>query len=363
MIAKNSIKHNFMRIVITFIFIIILLISPGVVFSEENSVVFSEGFIDITSSEAFNMLDNLDDGLQIPIDVRTQSEYFNERINSSFPEDPRNHCICGWSNQKTINEFMSKYEGEEIILYCYSGGRSSQAAQMLVDNNFDGTIYNMLGGISDWKSNGFPTIIQNKVPEIPVISGPVDCITKDNYTYYAQAYDPDLEALRYGWDFNSDQNVDLWSDFNKSGVEINISHIWNLKGTHFISVIAEDRIGDKSSSWAILEVNVLSYDQNKPDVEIIKPISALYFKDKEIFSFLKPVVFGDINIFVESSDVGSGIDYVELYINDEKVFNSTIQDFEYLWNKKSFGRYQIKAIAYDKEQNIKETEIDVYRFF
>ena len=74
-------------------------------------------------------------------------------------KQPRHHCVCEWDNETIVQEFMSFYEGKEIIIYCRSGSRSVTASNMLVDNGFVGTIYNMLGGINAWKAAGFPISI------------------------------------------------------------------------------------------------------------------------------------------------------------------------------------------------------------
>lgn len=43
---------------------------------------------------------------------------------------------------------------KDVIVYCSNGGRSATASQTLVDNGFS-SVYNMLGGITAWKSAGY----------------------------------------------------------------------------------------------------------------------------------------------------------------------------------------------------------------
>ncbi len=43
-----------------------------------------------------------------------------------------------------------------VYVYCKSGGRSSNAAQMLKDLGFK-EVYNLNGGITAWQANGFET--------------------------------------------------------------------------------------------------------------------------------------------------------------------------------------------------------------
>ncbi len=47
-------------------------------------------------------------------------------------------------------------KSKPVYVYCKSGGRSSNAAQMLKDLGFK-EIYNLNGGITAWQANGFET--------------------------------------------------------------------------------------------------------------------------------------------------------------------------------------------------------------
>lgn len=369
---KNQYKRkiNLLKsfIVLSFLFISItsLMVSSeknnDINYEKTNSV-FGDGYTDITVSEAYDLLTNLDNGLQIPIDVRTDSEWIGQRINTSYPEDPRHHCSCAWSDPSVVQEFIDQYQGEEIILYCRSGVRSVQAAEILVNNNFDGIIYNMLGGISQWESSGYPTNKGNTVPDIPNVLGPTECIIGNYYTYSAKARDPDFDAVRYGWDYDGDKSVDEWTDFNFSDTLQNTNILWDKIGSYTISVIAEDRVGDQSISWGSLIVSVISDDQTNPIVDIIKPSKYIYLNNKEVLPFFIPFIIGDIDITINSVDEQSGIDYVELYINNEKVGNSTEEEYIFNWDEKVFGRFTIKAIAYDKASNTAVDSIDIWKFF
>ena len=125
------------------------------------------------------MLTNTSDGIQIPIDVRTNSEWIGEHINTPAPENPVHYPLADLQNAIGLQEFMSLYEGEEIILYCASGTRSTIAVNILDDNEFNGTMYNMIGGINAWKGAGYPTISEQP-PEIYnvilTISEPLDTV-------------------------------------------------------------------------------------------------------------------------------------------------------------------------------------------
>lgn len=124
-------------------------------------------YIDITVYEAWEMLNSTEDGKQILIDVRRWDEYYTERIKPPYPEDwPRwfPYELTSGGPGPLKNEgillqiFMRIYKDKEIIIYCRTSSRTGIVAQILVDNGFQGTVYNMLGGINQWKAAGFPTV-------------------------------------------------------------------------------------------------------------------------------------------------------------------------------------------------------------
>ena len=140
-----------------------ILVEAKSVLSEENvmkstqfiNLTISTGYIDISVEEAWNLLMTTSNGIQIPIDVRSDIEWTSGHIDTPYPENSQH-----WSNLQNgekMTDFLNFYAGKEIIVYCKSGGRSTTAANLLVANNFNGVIYNMLGGYDAWKNAGFPT--------------------------------------------------------------------------------------------------------------------------------------------------------------------------------------------------------------
>ena len=127
----------------------------------------SNGYINVTALEAWELMNNTEDGRQIPIDIRRWDEYISERIIPPFPEDwPRwfPYELKSGGPGPIKNEgvflqiFMRIYSNKEIIIYCRTGRRTGISAQILVENGFTGTIYNMVNGITEWKTEGLPTV-------------------------------------------------------------------------------------------------------------------------------------------------------------------------------------------------------------
>lgn len=120
----------------------------------------SEGYTNLTVHEVWDLISDSTNGIQFLIDVRTPLEYFNERIyTSSLREKPRLFPVQLMQLEGLFLQFfMNRYADQEIILFCRSANRSFIAAKILIDHGFSGTIYNMLGGINEWKLNDLPTV-------------------------------------------------------------------------------------------------------------------------------------------------------------------------------------------------------------
>lgn len=103
----------------------------------------------IENVDAKTFKELVDAGKGIILDVRTPEEVSQGYI----------------SNASTINlyddDFSAKInliqKDKQIYVYCRSGGRSADAAELLKKNGF-GKVYNLKGGISAWENSGFPIV-------------------------------------------------------------------------------------------------------------------------------------------------------------------------------------------------------------
>jgi rhodanese-related sulfurtransferase len=156
------------KTILSIVVIGLMLVSSGIsvsatrmgkisVYSNGESQPLSNGITNITVNEAWDMLINSGDGIQIPIDVRRNDEWNPERINTSIPEHPRHYNLHLLQDATLLEKFISLYDGYDIIVYCKAGGRSWAGASLINDAGFTGKIYNMVGGITDWIDQGLST--------------------------------------------------------------------------------------------------------------------------------------------------------------------------------------------------------------
>ena len=213
----------------------------------------TEGYSDITVEEAYILLTDTTNGIQIPIDVRTDPEWAEGHIDTSEPENPRHHCVCEW-NETIIQNIKTTYKDEIIILYCQGGTRSAIAANTLVNNDFQGVIYNMLGGINQWKNMGYPTKT-NTAPEKPEIKGPEIFKQNIQQEFEITVKDNDLDDIYININWG-DENQETLGPYDSDDT-IKLRHTWSGKGNYTIEITANDKYQAESEtkSYDIISCN------------------------------------------------------------------------------------------------------------
>jgi rhodanese-related sulfurtransferase len=102
------------------------------------------GYSDVSVKEAKEMIDS---GEVFLLDVRTVDEFETEHIEGAV--------------NINVNELSSRLDevprDETILVYCRSGARSVTASNILIDAGY-ADVYNMLGGINEWKAEGYPYV-------------------------------------------------------------------------------------------------------------------------------------------------------------------------------------------------------------
>lgn len=100
--------------------------------------------IKLVSAEEMQTIIEIED-VQL-VDVRTPEEYNSGYITNSQNIDFRSPTFD--------NDILKLDKTKPVLLYCKSGGRSAQCASKLEKAGFV-KIYDLDGGITKWKFNGF----------------------------------------------------------------------------------------------------------------------------------------------------------------------------------------------------------------
>lgn len=219
-----------------------------------HSINNENSYIDISPEDAWVLLDDTSNGIQYPIDVRTNSEWKSGHIDTPYPENPNHHNFYDWGDQEILQEVLTSYQGKEIIVYCKAGSRSVSAINTLIDNGFSGTIYNMLGGIDSWISSGLPTV-PNRPPETPNINGYTSGQAGEQYEFTLSVHDPDFDEVFYYINWSDNTGLDKIGPFD-SETETKVNHSWQQNGIFSIQVKAED-VYEAESDWQTFDFSIL----------------------------------------------------------------------------------------------------------
>ena len=237
------------KLIITVCLISLMLIFSGTIVnagSKEKSNLneitlqyFNQCPINITNHEAWELLTDTGNGIQTPIDVRYQQEWEYGFIDTPYPECPIRYEYDEFQyNASFLQWFIDEFAGQELVLYCASGGRSRIVSNVLCYANFTGVVYNMLGGINDWKDEGYP-IRNNTPPAAPELNGPTTVKVNTPTDYTLSTTDLESDVVYYWIDWGDD-NVTEWDGPYASGEEVKFTNTWCNKGTFTIQAKAMD---------------------------------------------------------------------------------------------------------------------------
>ena len=103
----------------------------------------------ITPEEAHILIqENKDNPNFVILDVRTPEEFLGEYIENAVNLD--------YYSDTFRNDLDKLDKNKTYLIYCRSGSRSENSLNIMKGLDFR-EVYNMLGGITKWKSEGLPT--------------------------------------------------------------------------------------------------------------------------------------------------------------------------------------------------------------
>ena len=103
----------------------------------------------IENLDAADFKAKTESGNGIILDVRTPGEVAQGYIADAV--------IIDIYDQNFITELNKLPKDKEVYVYCASGMRSVQAAEILLQNGFT-HVYNMNEGLVDWQRSGYPIV-------------------------------------------------------------------------------------------------------------------------------------------------------------------------------------------------------------
>ena len=212
------------------------------------------GIYNITVQQVWELCNDTINGVQNPVDVRRPDEWYSGFIDTPWPECPIWIILDDLKNESLIQGIMDDLIGQELILYCKGGYRSLLGSYELWDNNFTGTQYNMLGGITDWINEELP-IRNNTEPLDPIIKGPSKVGAEVEHTWTFETTDAENDVVYYWIQWGDGCPSVVWDGPFASGQVVSVNHTFGSKGTFTISAQAKDFYGNESG-WTNFTVKV-----------------------------------------------------------------------------------------------------------
>ena len=172
-----------------------------------------------------------------------------------------------------------------------------------------------------------------------------------NTDLYWNCSDPDGDPLTYDVYFGTNNPPPLVSS-HQSQNSYDPGTI-TRENTYYWKIVAWDN-NDASTSGPIWSFVTKDKSNAAPVVKILKPDNGLYlFNNKIIPGLIRFVkIIGSITIEADATDIDSGIDRVEFYINGKLKYTDTTLPFSYDFIRDHFTffhYYFIKVIAYDTD--------------
>ena len=124
-----------------------------------------------------------------------------------------------------------------------------------------------------------------------------------------------------------------------SGLDYNQTYFWYV-------IVNDSEFEVRSDTWNFKTI----HEENQPPcVEIIKPVDAIYFRDRQIIKFFLPIIVGKITIEANATDSDGNIERVEFIIDNVSRYNDTTEPYSWLWDDRIFGFHTITVVAYDND--------------
>ncbi len=244
----------------------------------------------------------------------------------------------------------------------YGGGRWGDYSGISCDPSDNRTFW-MHGeytpGNNIWNTWIARCTAPNNPPEKTNITGPAYGRPNIEYEFCFMGVDPEMDNIFCMWDWG-DGTYSEWLGPYSSGEYLCVFKSWSVEGTYELRVKLKDEL-DYESGWS--DPFIIIIEAEPPNIQITKPINAIYQNNNKIFPFFVPLIIGYINVEVYASDDISGVEFVEFYLNNEFQINDTRAPYRWKWTERKFFKHKLEVVVYDLAGNQNRTELVVWKFF
>jgi hypothetical protein len=168
------------------------------------------------------------------------------------------------------------------------------------------------------------------------------------------AFNLDLEIHEYGAGANSDH----WP-FVQQGYDAVFFHEFEFNDYYHspedtvdhMDVTYDTRVTQLIVGTLVTIANVEIADTEPPELNLERPGAALYIADREIAPLEHTVIIGKITIEVAAVDTLSGIDRIEVYVDDHLKTTVMHEPYTWLWNEVALFWHRIDVTAFDNKGN------------
>ena len=218
------------------------------------------------------------------------------------------------------------------------------------------------GGICD---DYLPLSLENPYP----IDGETNVDLSVNLAWFGGDPNPDDEVFYEIYLGNAEDNMSLIEKIGpyESSDNLISYQIENLvnESIYFWQIIAIDS-DDSKRIGPIWKFSTI--DLNSPTLNILSPLSGFIYKNngsfrKKILDENNIIIFGSINILLYLIDNGSGVEKVEIYI-DNRIKDTIYEEpYNWFWDSFSISRHDLKIIAFDYAGNKAESSLNILKIF
>jgi len=293
---------------------------------------------------------------------------------SLYPRPPENSVICGYITDEETGDPINNaninlyWEGDFDEFYMnetfseIDGFYSINVAAGIIDLEVEANGYfrddidEMV--IQDYETYWFNFSLIPRPKENSVVCGYITDNKTGNPINYVRIEFEWLD-ITTGYRYDNETQTDSSGFYKIDIAPGEVYHDIRSQNYNYYNPYRLDCQEDK-----VLWMNI-SLEEEPIEVDIAKPLQALYINNNRIMPYNKARIIGSIDIeaIVNYDWWGhTEVEKIEFYIDDELKETVYSQPYNWTWNERKIGKHTIKVIAYDMQGNSASKEIEVRKF-